>query len=65
MLADQEFDELCVLRVNAMLTAEAPDLFRADVGVIAPSAFADIVELRRDIMTVPFSHLTLPTNRED
>ena len=49
MLADQEFDELCVLHVHAMLTAEAPDFFRADVGVIAPPAFADIVEQRRDV----------------
>src|SRR2546425_11417732 len=47
MVLDQELDELCVFRLEAVRAAETPGLEPAQLRMIAPAALGDVVEDRR------------------
>ncbi len=49
MVLDEELDELQVFGRKAVLAAETPGLEPAELRVIAPAAFGDVVEYRGDV----------------
>jgi len=49
MVLDEKLDELRVLGRKAVLAAETPGLDPAQLRVIAPAAFGDVVEYRGDV----------------
>src|SRR6266702_1434428 len=49
MVLDEELDELCVFRLEAVRAAETPGLEPAQLRMIAPAALGDVVKDRRDV----------------
>src|SRR5260370_39100636 len=49
MVHDEELDELCVFRLEAVRAAETPGLEPAQLRMIAPAALGDVVKDRRDV----------------